>query len=90
MPSDSTGYAYLLVSLAPGTQGKVTYIGQTTNLIARFEKHKRGAGPAAIANINLRPWALLAYVSCFEGVTETGRMYFERLWQAARDIESQF
>jgi predicted GIY-YIG superfamily endonuclease len=85
VPNGNTGFCYLMVSMAKGSEGKVTYIGQTPNLVARFEKHKRGAGPSATADPGLKPWAILAYVSGFEGADVAGRMYLERLWQVTRD-----
>ena len=85
VPNGNTGFCYLMVSMAKGSEGKVTYIGQMPNLVARFEKHKRGAGPSATADPGLKPWAILAYVSGFEGADVAGRMYLERLWQVTRD-----
>jgi len=85
VPNDSSGFSYLLVSLARGVENRATYIGQTSNLVARFDRHRLGAGPSATADPGLKPWAMLAYVSGFEGANTAERMYFERLWQVARD-----
>ena len=85
VPNNNSGFCYLLASTATGAEGRVTYIGQTPNLVARFEKHKAGAGPRTSADPGLKPWAILAYVSGFEGADVAGRMYLERLWQVRRD-----
>ena len=85
VPNNSSGFCYLLASTARGVEGRVTYIGQTRNLVARFKNHKLGAGPSATADPGLKPWAMLAYISGFEGAGQAQRMYLERLWQVARD-----
>ena len=85
VPNDNSGFSYLLASVAKGAEGRVTYIGQTDNLVVRLKSHKLSAGPSATADPGLKPWAVLAYVSGFEGAGKPERMYFERLWQAARD-----
>ena len=89
VPNNSSGFCYLLASTARGVEGRVTYIGQTCNLVARFKNHKLGAGPSATADPGLKPWAMLAYVSGFEGAGQAQRMYFERLWQVARDRKNR-
>ena len=85
LPQDNSGYVYILTSVAKGMVGKATYIGQTPNLAARYDKHLKGTATAQTADPSLRPWILLAYVSGFEGCSKSGRMYFETLWQGARD-----
>jgi len=85
VPNDNSGFSYVLASTAKGVEGRVTYIGQTDNLVARLNAHKLSAGPSATADPGLKPWAMLAYVSGFEGAGKAERMYFERLWEAARN-----
>ena len=85
VPNDNSGFCYILASCAKGAEGKVTYIGQTPNLVERFKKHKAGAGSRASADPGLKPWAILAYVTGFEGAGTAQRMYLERLWQVKRN-----
>jgi hypothetical protein len=85
IPNGNTGFAYLLVSLARGAENCITYTGECKNLVVRLRKHKMGAGPTATADPGLKPWALLAYVGGFGDASKNERLYFERLWEAARD-----
>jgi predicted GIY-YIG superfamily endonuclease len=85
LPTDNSGYAYILASLSPNANGQVTYIGQAKNLASRFEKHLRGVGAAPTRDPLLQPWVMLGFVCGFEGVETSAREYFEKLWQATRD-----
>ncbi len=70
-----------------------TYIGQTKNLVARFEAHNKGkvaGGANATDDQSVRPWALLGYVTGFSEIDSTEsqsstRQTFETLWQYIRD-----
>lgn len=86
LPCDNNGYAYIIVSLS---NKSVTYIGQTTNLAARYVKHANGKAAMTTASPLYRPWALLAYVSGFESCPQSARQAFERLWQVQRDQQQQ-
>ena len=44
-----------------------------SNLVARFKNHQLGAGPSATTDPGLKPWAILAYISGFEGRYDTER-----------------
>jgi predicted GIY-YIG superfamily endonuclease len=80
-PNDPSGCCYILVSLK--NRG-VTYIGQTKRLVQRIKEHNSGYGSQGTSDYRLRPWALLAYVSGFDG--NVGAMLaFERQWKATRD-----
>ena len=85
LPQDDSGYVYVLTSVHEGLVGKATYIGQTPNLAARYDKHLKGTATAQTADPSMRPWVMLAYVSGFEGCSTSGRMYFETLWKGIRD-----
>jgi predicted GIY-YIG superfamily endonuclease len=85
LPQDSSGYVYILASVRKNCIGKVTYIGQTDDLVKRFRKHLNGTATKQTADPAMRPWAMLAYVSGFEGCSKSGRMYFETLWQGTRN-----
>ena len=63
-PNDSSGYCYILVSLK---DSKSTYIGQTKKLVQRLKEHNSGFGSQGTSDPRLRPWALLAYVTGFDG-----------------------
>jgi predicted GIY-YIG superfamily endonuclease len=89
MPKSTSGYVYLLASMAPGIKNRVTYIGQTFNLVARFEKHQLGAGPSSTADPGLKPWVLLAYVSGFEINDRRPLLTLEDLWKVVRDRENR-
>jgi predicted GIY-YIG superfamily endonuclease len=80
-PNDPSGCCYILVSLK--NRG-VTYIGQTKRLVQHIKEHNSGYGSQGTSDYRLRPWALLAYVSGFDG--NVGAMLaFERQWKATRD-----
>ena len=85
LPQDSSGFAYVLTSVHRNYVGKATYIGQAENLDKRFRSHLDGTATDQTADPRMRPWAMLAYVSGFEGCSKSGRMYFEALWQGTRN-----
>ena len=80
LPADNTGFVYLLVSTA---DLQFLYIGSCYNLIARYSSHNTGFGSLQTAPASLRPWAILAYVSGFEG-QKRNFLDFERRWIARR------
>lgn len=88
LPTDNSGYAYVLASASASAQGRVTYIGQAQNLALRYEQHKRGTGPEATREPSMGPWVMLGYVAGFEGCHRSVRLFFEALWQACRDREN--
>jgi len=81
LPQDSSGYVYILLSIKDKC---TTYIGQTQNLVTRLKQHNSGYGSVQTANPALRPWALLAFVSGFDG-NVTKRLAFETAWERRRD-----
>lgn len=85
LPQDATGYVYMLVSLNDRVS---TYIGQTANLVRRLHAHNSGYGSSSTAHIDLRPWALMGYVTGFGSATAQQRMSFEGMWKVGRDNEA--
>ena len=80
-PNDGSGYCYVLVSLK---DRHTTYIGQTKRLVQRLCEHNSGYGSEGTSDYRLRPWALLAYVTGFDGDVRT-MLAFERQWKMRRD-----
>ncbi len=80
IPSDNTGFVYLLISTV---DLQFLYIGSCYNLIARYSSHNTGFGSLQTAPASLRPWAILAYVSGFEG-QKRHFLDFERRWIARK------
>jgi predicted GIY-YIG superfamily endonuclease len=62
LPTEASGYVYTLVYLQDKNS---TYIGETTNLCHRLQKHNSGLVTKKTADITLRPWALLGFVCGF-------------------------
>jgi predicted GIY-YIG superfamily endonuclease len=80
-PNDPSGYCYILVSLK---DRRTTYIGQTKRLVQRLQEHNSGYGSQGTSDYRLRPWALLAYVTGFDGCVST-MLAFEGQWKDRRD-----
>ena len=76
LPKDGTGQVYILISIK---DPKFTYIGSTNNLALRWRQHNSGFGSQQTALPSLRPWAVLAYVTGFEG-KKTMWQNFEQRW----------
>jgi predicted GIY-YIG superfamily endonuclease len=76
-PNDGSGYCYILVSLKDRC---TTYIGQTKRLVQRLRKHNSGYGSEGTSDYRLWPWALLAYVTGFDGNVRA-MLAFERQWK---------
>jgi predicted GIY-YIG superfamily endonuclease len=81
-PNDGSGYCYILDSLK---DRRTTYIGQTKRLVQRLHEHNSGYGSEGTSDYRLRPWALLAFVTGFDG-NVTAMLAFERQWKMRRDI----
>ena len=60
------------------------YIGSTNDLIRRLSEHNSGFGSNQTAPPSLRPWALLAYVTGFDG-DKRARLNFENRWIQAKE-----
>jgi predicted GIY-YIG superfamily endonuclease len=82
VPNDPSGYCYILLSMR---DRRVTYIGETKRLVKRIEEHNSGYGSEGSSDYRLRPWALLAFVSGFDG-NHRAMLAFEYQWKMARDF----
>jgi len=80
-PNDNSGCCYILVSIK---DRNTTYIGQTKRLVQRLNEHNSGYGSEGTSDYQLRPWALLAYVTDFDG-NKDAMLAFERQWKSRRD-----
>ena len=80
-PNDGSGYCYILVSLKDRC---TTYIGQTKRLVQQLHERNSGYGSEGTSDYRLRPWALLAYVTGFDGNVRT-MLAFERQWKLRCD-----
>ena len=76
IPNDNTGQVYILVSTK---DTGFVYIGSTFNLSYRFKQHNSGYGADQTCPSSLRPWAILAYVTGFNG-NENQFRRFENRW----------
>ena len=76
VPNDNTGYVYILVSTK---NTNCVYIGSCNCLHTRFRQHNSGYGANQTASAALRPWALLGFVSGFQG-QDAIRIQFENRW----------
>ena len=84
LPPDNTGFVYILISL----KGNVVYIGSCFNILLRLQRHNSGFGALQTAPEALRPWAVLAYISGFQGM-ETHFRQLENEWIAAKNRQLQ-
>jgi predicted GIY-YIG superfamily endonuclease len=67
---------YLIVSTK---HPEFSYIGETTSLTERLQKHNSGQGPDATCHFGLLSFAMFAYVVGFQNKGE--RLHFESLWK---------
>ena len=77
LPTDNTGFVYILISLR--TRANL-YIGETSHLLRRLAQHNSGHGAKQTRDLRYRPWAILAYVTGFQG-NKRERKHFEARWQ---------
>ena len=76
VPNDSSGFVCILVSTVDTNH---VYTGSCRCLHTRFRQHNSGHGASQTSNSSLRPWALLGFVSGFEGDDHI-RLQFENRW----------
>jgi predicted GIY-YIG superfamily endonuclease len=79
-----SSFCYNLVSLGDPTH-TTSYIGETNNLAHRFAVHNQRQGAQTTRDIALIPWALLGFVTGFEGNDRSERQRFEAAWKALRN-----
>ena len=82
IPSDSTGFVYILISRR---NKNFTYIGETENLCQRITEHQTGHGAIGTANPMDRPFQIAGYVAGLKHLTETQRMGLENQWRYYRN-----
>ena len=80
LPSDNSGYVYMLVSLRDFDR---TYIGQTENLAARFKQHNSGNGARETRDPYYRPYCLAGYICNLGDYERHQREDLERAWSTA-------
>jgi DNA replication protein DnaC len=84
IPHTAFSFCYILISLGDPTKS-TTYIGETDNLARRLAVHNQRNGAETTRDIALIPWALLGFVTGFEGEGRPERQVFEHRWKARRD-----
>jgi predicted GIY-YIG superfamily endonuclease len=77
IPENAAGYVYVLVSCRDKT---TTYVGRTMDLVKRLHQHNSGHGSKHTLPEERRPFALIGYVTGFEGSVKTMQA-FEQLLQ---------
>jgi predicted GIY-YIG superfamily endonuclease len=77
IPENAAGYVYVLVSCRDKT---TTYVGRTMDLVKRLHQHNSGHGSKHTLPEERRPFALIGYVTGFEGSVRTMQA-FEQLLQ---------
>ena len=78
LPSDSTGFVYILVSVKDCSR---TYVGQTENISKRLYQHNKGWGAVGTADPQYRPYAVGAYICGMGHMNRVEREGIERKWK---------
>ena len=78
MPTDSTGFVYLLISFR---NRHFTYIGQTENIVQRFWQHQSGRGAVGTERVEDQPFAIACYITGLVHYTKAQRMGLEQQWR---------
>lgn len=84
----AASFCYHLVSLGDPTK-TTSYIGETGNLAMRLTQHNQARGARATRDSHLIPWALMGFVSGFEGNERSERQRFENDWKAHRNARER-
>ena len=82
LPTDSTGYVYLLISFR---NRHFTYIGQTENIVQRFRQHQSGRGAVGTERVEDQPFAIACYITGLVHYTKAQRMGLEQQWRHYRN-----
>ena len=82
LPSDQTGYVYMLISWA---NPDFTYIGQTADLRNRLRQHQSGHGARGTSRPEDRPFAIAGYICGLSHYTPAQRMSLESQWRYYRN-----
>lgn len=83
IPNESCGYVYILYSLKDRRR---LYLSEAENLTDRLEQHNTGYGGEGYAPIELRPWALGAFIVGDQLKDKEVREAVERKWRDAIDL----
>jgi len=78
LPSDSTGFVYMLVSVKDCSR---TYVGQTENISKRLYQHNKGWGAVGTADPQYRPYAVAAYICGMGHMNRVEREGIEKKWK---------
>jgi hypothetical protein len=83
LPTHELGYVYMLVSTK---QLSCVYIGSTKSLVKRWRQHNTGYGANQTRAIQLRPWAILAFIVGFDG-NDQNYIQVEENWIARKQTQ---
>ena len=78
---DSSGYVYIFISTKCHSY---TYIGKTTNIIARLCTYNSKHGSKSSEPPHLQPYSLFAFI-CGFNVNNSLMLYIEQKWKQRRD-----
>ena len=78
LPSDSTGFVYMLVSVKDCSR---TYVGQMENISKRLYQHNKGWGAVGTADPQYRPYAVAAYICGMGHMNRVEREGIEKKWK---------
>ncbi len=89
LPSDSTGFVYMLVTVKDCSR---TYVRQTENISKRLYQHNKGWGAVGTADPQYRPYAVAAYICGMghmnpvehEGIKTKWKVYNRAIMQSSR------
>ena len=78
LPTDSTGYVYMLVSIRDFDKD---YVDQTKNLARRFAEHQCGRGARGTSDPYYCPYCIAAYICGLSHMDKTQRECLEWKWK---------
>ena len=81
LPTCRTGFVYYLISCRDPF---FSYIGTTKCISQRLNQHNSGYGSEGTSPLELRPYAVFAYICGFDGNFQL-RYHVEREWKVKRD-----
>lgn len=83
IPNDNTGFVYMLISMR---DFNTAYVGQTDNLLRRFQQHNNGYGSQGTMDPLLRPYFIGAYICGLTHMDESERKRLEYQWQYFNNV----
>jgi len=78
LPRDNSGYVYLLISIRDFNRA---YVGETTNIIRRLQKHNSGYASRGTTDPIYRPYFVAGYICGLGDFTKVQRRTLEQQWQ---------